>query len=95
MDGANWTSRIDSALAKAARDLADIAGQARRFVAGLDLTEQLVLLGLLMIGLFYLLLTHFQASEDGQKAGSQFAGFLFASVAVAACFGWMVSDGTA
>ncbi len=95
MDGEIWTSRLDSALARAARELADLAGQARRFVAGLDLTEQLVLLGLVMIGLFYLVLTHLQASEDGQKAGGRFAGVLFVLLAVAAGFGWRVSEGTA
>lgn len=44
--------RIESALSGVGRDLDDMVGQGKRFVEGLDTTEQLVLVGLVLIGLF-------------------------------------------
>ncbi|MBA3069439.1 MAG: hypothetical protein FP825_13285 [Hyphomonas sp.] len=95
MDAGIWKDRIDSTLTRVERDLGDIAAGARHYFARLDTAERMVFLGLLVIGLFYLLLRHFQRPEDGEETDGQFAGFLFVIVAVAAGFGWMVSGQTA
>ncbi|MBA4338537.1 hypothetical protein [Hyphomonas sp.] len=84
--------RIESALSGVGRDLDDMVGQGKRFVEGLDTTEQLVLVGLILIGLFYLVFGHFQGGDPDEKAGGRFVGIMFMMVAMAAGLGWMASD---
>jgi len=95
MTGENWKARVDSALSGVGRDLDEMVHKAKVFVAGLDTTEKLVLIGLVLIGLFYLLLHHVQSREDGESQGGRFVGLLFVMVAIAAGFGWTVSDHSA
>ena len=92
MTGDNWKARVDSALSGVGRDLNEMVHKAKAFVSGLDTTEKLILLGLVLIGFFYLLLHHFQSREDGEKAGGRFVGLMFVMMAVAAGFGWMMSE---
>ncbi len=94
MFGDNWKARIDSALSGIGRDLKDMARQGWQFFERLETTEQLVLLGLIMIGLFYLLLGHFKASDEEERAAGQFMGTMFMTVAAAACLGWVASGYT-
>jgi hypothetical protein len=84
--------RIESALSGVGRDLDDMVGQGKRFMEGLDTTEQLVLVGLVLIGLFYLVFGHFQGDDPDEKAGGRFVGIMFMMVAMAAGLGWMASD---
>lgn len=89
-----WKARIDSALSGMGRDIDQMVRQGRHFLQGLETTEQLVLMGLLMIGLFYLLLGHTRGGDEEEKAGGRFVGILFMTVAMAACLGWMASGYT-
>jgi hypothetical protein len=84
--------RIDSALSGVGRDLNDMVGQGKRFVEGLDTTEQLVLMGLVLIGLFYLVFGHLQGASEDERAGGRFVGIMFMMVAMAAGLGWLASD---
>lgn len=84
--------RIESALSGVGRDLDDLVGQGKRFVEGLDTTEQLVLMGLVLIGLFYLVFGHFQGGSEDERAGGRFVGIMFMMVAMAAGLGWLASD---
>ena len=85
-------ARIDSALSGVGRDLDDMVGQGRRFVEGLNTTEQLVLMGLVLIGLFYLVFGHFLSGSEDERAGDRFVGTMFMMVAMAAGLGWLASD---
>lgn len=91
MFGDNWKARIDSALSGIGRDLDDMVRRGRLFLQGLDTAEQLVLMGLVMIGLFYLLLGYFRAGNEDEKAAGQFMGIMFMTVAAAAGLGWIAS----
>lgn len=95
MNGVSSTARINSALSDLRHELGDLFRQVKVFVVGLDTAEQMVLLGLMMIGLFYLVLSHFQRRDDTERAGAHFAGLIFVMVAVAAGFGWTVSSHSA
>lgn len=95
MFGDNWKARIDSALSGIGRDIDEMVRRGRQFVEGLETTERLVLLGLVMIGLFYLMLGHFRGGNEEDKAGGRFIGILFVTVAAAAGLGWMASGYTA
>jgi hypothetical protein len=88
----NWKARIESALSGVGRDLDVMVTQGRRFVEGLNTTEQLVLTGLALIGLFYLVFGHFKGGDEHEKAGGRFVGIMFMIVAMAAGLGWMASD---
>lgn len=88
----NWKARIGSALSGAGRDLNDMVSQAIRFVEGLDTNGRIVLLGLVLIGLFYLVSGHFQGGDEDKRAGGRFVGITFIIVAMAAGLGWMASD---
>jgi hypothetical protein len=95
MAQAIWKTQVETALHFIARDLAGMEREARQFLAGLNTTERLVLTGLLMIGLFFLLLSQFQKRDGAENGEGKFAGFLFLLVAVAAGAGWMISGDTA
>lgn len=94
MSGVSSTVRINSALSDLRHELGALFRQVKAYIVGLDTAEQMVLLGLLMIGLFYLVLNHFQRREDTERAGARFAGLIFVMVAVAAGFGLTVSGHT-
>jgi hypothetical protein len=94
MFGDNWKARIDSALSGIGRDMKDMARQGWQFLESLETTEQLVLLGLVMIGLFYLLMGHFKGGNEEEKAGGRFMGIMFMTVAAAATLGWVASGYT-
>lgn len=87
----NWKARIESALSGVERDLNDLLAQAGRFVAGLSTTELLVLMGLVLIGMFYLLLGHFRGGDEYERAAGRFVGIMFVMVVMAAGLGWMAS----
>lgn len=88
----DWKARIESALTGVGRDLNDMVSQAIRFVEGLDKAGQIVLFGLVLIGLFYFLFGLFQGGDEDKRAGGRFVGILFMMVAMAAGLGWMASD---
>jgi len=88
----NWKARIESALSGVERDLNDMVSQTIRFVEGLDMAGQIVLLGPFLIGLFYLVFGHFQSGDEDKRAGGRFVGIMFMMVAMAAGLGWMASD---
>ena len=90
-----WKARLDSALSGMRRDLDDMVRQSRQFLERLDSTERVVLLGLLLIGVLFLLLHHFNSSDDNQNSTGRFVGMLFVMVTVAAGAGWMIADHTA
>lgn len=88
----NWKARIESALSDSGRDLNDMVSQAIRFVEGLDKAGQIVLFGLVLIGLFYFLFGLFEGGDEDKKAGGRCIGIMFMMVAMAAGLGWMASD---
>ena len=94
MFGDNWKARIDSVLSGIGRDMKDMARQGWQFFESLETTEQLVLIGLVMIGLFYLLIGHFKGGNEEEKAGGRFMGIMFMTVAAAATLGWVASGYT-
>jgi|JI10StandDraft_1071094.scaffolds.fasta_scaffold363747_2 hypothetical protein len=91
MSDVMWKARAESALSGVGRDVNELARQAKAYLAGLDTTERLVLLGLVAIGLFYFVLVYFQRREDEEKAGGHFMGLMFVLVALAAGAGWTIS----
>lgn len=91
MIGAIWKVRLDAACSVVARDASDMARQMRHFIASLDTTERMVLIGLALIGAFYLLLDQFHAGDDARPANGRFAGIMFALTAIAAGLGWAIS----
>jgi len=95
MAQAIWKIRFDTVIQGIGRDLAAMAHDAKLFLTGLSTTERLVLTGLLMIGLFFLLLSQFQKRDGAEHGEGKFAGFLFLLVAAAAGAGWMISGDTA
>lgn len=94
MFGGNWKARIDSVLSGIGRDVEDMLRQGWQFFERLETTEQLVLLGLFIIGLFYLLVGHFKGGNEEEKAGGRFMGIMFMTVAAAAMLGWVASGYT-
>ncbi len=94
MFGNNWKARIDSALSGMGRDLSDMAHRGRQFFESLETTEQLVLLGLVTMGLFYLLVGQFKGGNEEEQAGGRFMGIMFMTVAAAATLGWVASGYT-
>jgi hypothetical protein len=93
MGGGLWKARLESALANAGRDISDMYRQMTAYIGNLSATERLVLLGLAMIGLFYLLFSHLSRRRNGDSPEGRFAGILFIMVALAALAGWMMSGG--
>lgn len=91
MVSAMWKVRLDAVRDAAVRDASDMARQTRQFIAGLDTSERLVLLGLGLIGALYLLLNHFQGRDEGEPANGRFVGLMFVMTAIAAGFGWTIS----
>jgi hypothetical protein len=88
----NWKARIESALSGVRRGLNDMVSQGGRFVEGLDKAGQIVLLGLVLIGMFYLVFGHSQGGDEDERAGGRFVGIMFMIVTMAAGLGWMASD---
>lgn len=86
-----WKVRLDAAWSTAARDASEMARQLRQFMASLDTTERMVLIGLALIGALYLLLDQFHGGEDAKPANGRFAGIMFALTAIAAGLGWAIS----
>lgn len=68
-----------------------MVSQGSRLVEGLDKAGQIVLFGLVLIGLFYLVSGLFQGGNGDKRAGGRFFGILFMMVAMAAGLGSMVS----
>lgn len=93
MAQAIWKTQVETAMHDIGRDLAAMTREAKHFLAGLSTTERLVLTGLLMIGLFFLLLSQFQKRDGAEHGEGQFAGLLFLLVAAATGAGWMMSGG--
>lgn len=94
MDGFTWKARIESALSGVGRDLHNMVRRFAQYLEGLQTSEKLVLAGVLMMGMFFLLLHHFQGRREGEEASVRFVGSMFLFVAVAAVFGWMASGQT-
>ncbi len=86
-----WKTQIEPVLDGAARDFADLGREAKRFLAGLDTNEKLTLVSLVLIGLFVIVLKHFQRREDGEQASGRFAASLFVIGLVAVSLGLMAS----
>jgi hypothetical protein len=90
-----WKTQIAPVLDGAARDFADLGREAKRFFIGLDTNEKVTLVCLLLIGLFVLMLNHFQRRDDGERATGRFATTLFVIALVAVSFGLMASGDSA
>lgn len=95
MSDVMWNVRMESVLSDIGRTLGEFTRETGRFLASLDTTEKLVLLALALIGLFYVVLHHFQRREDESHAGGQFAGMMFVMASLAAGVGWTLSNHTA
>jgi hypothetical protein len=91
MSSVNWKSQMDAALAGVNRDLHSMGRDVKQYIAALDTTERLVLLGLAFIGLFYLLIRHFRNRTEGEQAEQKFAGLLFVIVAFGVGLVWIGS----
>ncbi len=90
-----WKARIDSALSGIGRDLDRMAREARQILEGLDSTERIVLLGLMLIGILFLMLHYFRGRGEAEDGVGQFVGVLFMLTALAAGAGWTVAGYTA
>lgn len=94
MEGGLWKARLDSALSNAGRDIGDMYRQVTAYTGNLSATERLILLGLAMLGIFYLVLSHLARRRKGESADGRFVGLLLVMMALAAGAGWLVSSGT-
>lgn len=96
MEGGVWKSRIDSALTSAGRDAGEMYRQVATYLGHLNTMERLILVGLAMISLFYLLVSHVSRRQDREHADVRFVGMMLLVVAFQAGVGWMIaSDGRA
>jgi protein-S-isoprenylcysteine O-methyltransferase Ste14 len=86
---------MDAMLHTASRGLGDFWREMKTLFAGLDATERMVVVCLVVIGVFYVLLGYFQRGSSGNDSTVRFAGLMFASVVLLAGAGWMVSAGAA
>lgn len=94
MVGFIWTARIESVLSGVGRDLHDIVRHFTQDLERLQTTQKLVLAGLVIVGLFFVLLRHFRGQQEGESAGVQFVGLMFVCVTLAAGLGWLAGGQT-
>ena len=93
MEGGLWKARIESALASMGRDIGDMYRQMTAYLGHLSMTERLVLLGLALMGVFYLLFSHLARRKRGEAAESRFLGILFVFAVSATGAVFMISPG--
>lgn len=93
MDGGLWKARLEAALWSIGRDIGDMNRQMNAALAQLSLTERLILIGVALMGILYLAVSHVARRRKGEAAESRFLGILFFLVASAAGAGWMMASG--
>lgn len=92
MEGGLWKARIESALASIGRDIGDMYRQMTTYLGHLSTTERLVLLGLALMGTFYLIFSHLARRKTDEAAESRFVGILFVFAVSATGAVFMISS---
>jgi NhaP-type Na+/H+ or K+/H+ antiporter len=83
---------LDAALAGLERDFGRVAREMEQFFSVLGTTEKLVLVGLTLLGLFYLLIRNVQRRRSEEQAEQRFVGLLLVVLTFAVGLGWIVAD---